>query len=105
MKRLAGFFVVLLLSALLAAPVAAGSGGGSVERKAKRAASGYVQNHFGMSYPYAMWKTECDLIGHTPASWKCQVRTEDHKCSGTLRVRERQDGGFKAYDKQIDCNE
>lgn len=93
--------VALLSVAMLATSAKARGDQGAAENVAKRVASNYVEK-FGIFYPASSWKASCHEKGR---KWKCAVKTDTGQCSGTVRLRERRSGGFKAYKKNIGCGE
>lgn len=101
MKRLLGFVAALIVSALIVAPVAGAGERKGAEAAARKAASSYVEQ-FGIYYQADMWKARCH---RKRSSWKCEVESQPPQCSGTLRVQERRNGGFKAYHERIGCAE
>lgn len=99
-RTVAAFVVVAVFSLTVATAAYAGDRFGA-ESAAKRAASNYVEK-LGVYYPPAMWNASCHEKGR---KWKCSVSTDNGQCAGTVRLRERRSGGFKAYKRNIFCGE
>ena len=104
MKRVISMLAVVGVAALIV--VGGAQAGGDLSQTndaAARQASHYVKQNFGIHYPSRYWRASCHRRGGN--MWKCGVFTANGECSGSLRLRERNHGGYKASRKNIGCGE